>query len=95
MHGLAAGALQEVVDAGDDEQFVPMLLQVEEALVGVHHLLQVDVLVHHVREGILGVILLVDARQFLDAALVLHDDGGEDAAREVASVGDEVDGCAS
>ena len=70
-----------------------MLLQVEEALVGVHHLFQVDVLVNQEGEGILGIILLIDARQFLDAAFVLHHDGGKDAAWKVAAVGNEVNGC--
>ena len=91
MNGLAAGTLQQIVDAGDDEQLVPVLLQVEEALVRVHHLLQVDVLVNEEGKGILRIILLVDARQLLDAALVLHHDGREDAPGEVAAVGDEVD----
>ena len=87
---LSAGTLQEVVDAGDDEQLVAVLLQVDEALVGVDHLLQVDILLHDVDEGVLGVVLLVDAFELLKRHLRLHHQCGEDAAGEVAPVGDEV-----
>ena len=89
--GLAAGTLQQVVDARDDEQLVAVLLQVDEALVGVDYLLQVDVLVDDVREGILGIVFFVHAADFLESYLGLHDDGGEDAAGEVTTIGDEVD----
>ena len=90
VHGLSAGTFQQVVDAGDDEQLVAMFFQVEKAFVGVDHLLQVDVLVHHVGKRVAFVVLRVDTVQLLDAALVLDDDGREDAPRESAPVGDEV-----
>ena len=89
--GLAAGTLQQVVDARDDEQLVAVLLQVDEALVGVDYLLQVDVLVHDVRERILGIVFFVHAADLLECYLGLYDNGGEDAAGEVTTIGDEVD----
>ena len=89
--GLATGTLQQVVDARDDEQLVAVLLQVDEALVGVDYLLQVDVFVDDVREGILGIVFFVHAADFLESYLGLHDDGGKDAAGEVTTIGDEVD----
>ena len=67
-----------------------MLLQMDEALVGIHHLLQVDVLLYDVREGIFGVILFVHTDDFFQRHFGLHDNGGENAAREVATIGDEV-----
>lgn len=54
MDSLSAGAFQEVINAGNDKQFVAMLLQMDEALVGVYHLLQVDILLHDVGKGSLA-----------------------------------------
>ena len=64
-----------------------------QALVGIHHLLQVDSLIHIVGE--LGIIveLLVTCHDLLDRLVGLHYFCGEDAAGEVATVRDEVDGC--
>ena len=59
MDSLSAGAFQEVINAGNDKQFVAMLLQMDEALVGVYHLLQVDILLHDVGKGIFGVIFFI------------------------------------
>ena len=50
MYRCAACALQEVVNAGYHEQLVTMFLQMEQALVGVHHLLEVDRILNHVYE---------------------------------------------
>lgn len=90
MDSLSAGAFQEVINAGNDKQFVAMLLQMDEALVGVYHLLQVDILLHDVGKGIFGVIFFIHADDFFQGHFGLHHNGGEDAAREVAAVGDEV-----
>ncbi len=70
MDSLSAGAFQEVIDAGNDKQFVAMLLQMDEALVGVYHLLQVDILLHDVGKGIFGVIFFIHADDFFQATLV-------------------------
>ena len=40
MDSLSAGAFREVINAGNDKQFVAMLLQMDEAFIGIHHLLQ-------------------------------------------------------
>ncbi len=90
VHGLSAGAFEEVVDAGDDEQLAAMFFQMDEALVGVHHLLQVDVFLDDVDERVAGIVFLIDAFDFLERHLGLDHECGEDAAREVAAVGDEV-----
>ena len=45
LNSLAYGTLQQIVDAGGDEQFVAVFLYIDKRLVGVHHLLQVDGLV--------------------------------------------------
>ena len=94
MDSLSAGAFQEVINAGNDKQFVAMLLQMDEALVGVYHLLQVDILLHDVGKGIFGVIFFIHADDFFQGHFGLHHNGGEDAAREVAAVGDEVNAIA-
>ena len=44
-------AFQEVVYAGRDEQLTAVFLNVDECLIGVHHLLQVDGLVAIVGES--------------------------------------------
>jgi len=52
---MAYSAFQEVVYAGRDEQLTAVFLNVDECLIGVHHLLQVDGLVAIVSEGISSV----------------------------------------
>ena len=41
MYCLSACTFQQVVDTGNDEQFVAVLFQVDKTLVGIDHLLQV------------------------------------------------------
>ena len=60
-------------------------------LIRVHHLLQVDGLVAVVREGGIAVEVLVCLYDVLGRRLGADDGGAEDAAGEVATVGDEVD----
>lgn len=43
MYCLSACTFQQVVDTGNDEQFVAVLFQVDKTLVGIDHLLQVDI----------------------------------------------------
>ena len=64
-----------------------------QALVGIHHLLQVDSLIHIVGELGILVELLVTSHDFLDWLVGLYHFCSEDAAGEVATVRDEVDGC--
>ena len=63
-----------------------------QALIGIHHLLQVDCLIHIV--GKLGILveLLLTCNDFLDRLVGLHHFSSEDTAGEVATVRDEVDG---
>lgn len=44
MDRLSACPLQQVVNARDNQQFIAMLLQMNQTLVGVHHLLQIYIL---------------------------------------------------
>ena len=90
MDSLSAGAFQEVIDAGNDKQFVAVLLQMDEALVGVYHLLQVDILLHDVGKGIFGVIFFVHADDFFQGHFGLNHKCGEVSAREGAAGGGEV-----
>ena len=64
-----------------------------QALVGIHHLLQVDCLIHIVSKLGILVELLVTCYDFLDWLIGLYHFCSEDTAGEVATVRDEVDGC--
>ena len=64
-----------------------------QALVGIHNLLQVDCLIHIVGELGILVELLVTCHDFLDRLVGLYHFCSEDATGEVATVRDEVDGC--
>ena len=88
---LAACALQQVIYYGDDEQFAFDLLEVDEAFVRVHDLLQVRVLARNEGERVVAIILLVEAHDFFQLNLAVQIRRGEDAAREAAAHRDEVD----
>ena len=63
-----------------------------QALVGIHNLLQVDCLIHIVGELGILVELLVTCHDFLDRLVGLYHFCSEDATGEVTTVRDEVDG---
>ena len=50
MYGCAAGALKQVIYAGNYQQLVTMLLKMQQALVGVYHLLKVYLLLNHMHK---------------------------------------------
>ena len=91
MNGLSAGTFQQVVDAGDDEQLVTVFLQMQQAFVGIDYLFEVDVLVHDVYERVFCIVLLVHADNLVQGNFRFNNDGGEDAARKISPVRDEVD----
>ena len=91
MDSRAAGTLQEVVDARYHKQFVIMLLQMDKTLVGVYHLLQVNLLLNHMHERIGLIILAVYLVKFLNIDGVLYDYGSEYATGKVTAIRDEVD----
>ena len=91
LDSLADGALQQVVDAGGDEQLLTVLLDMYQRLVSVHHLFQVNGLVAVVGEGGILVEVLVGLDDVLYRGGCLDDGRTEDAAGEVATIGDEVD----
>ena len=93
MDSLSAGAFQEVINAGNDKQFVAMLLQMDEAFIGIHHLLQVNVLFHDKCKGIFGVVFFIHTDDFFQSHFGLYYDGSEDTAREVTPVGDKIYFC--
>ena len=62
--GLPAGAFQQIINHGDNQQFIFILLQVNEALVSVDHLLQIRILVYDERKRMVIIIFLVDALDF-------------------------------
>ena len=90
MYGLSARTLQQVVDHGDDQQFIVDALQVDQALIGIHHLLQIRILVGNEGKVMVIIILLVDACDFAQVDLAIQIHRSEDASREVAAHRDEI-----
>jgi len=64
---------------------------VDKTFVGIHHLLQVERLVAVVGEGGLAVEVLIGLDNLIGIGLGADDLRTEDAAGEVAAIGDEVD----
>ena len=91
MNRLPAGTFQEIVDAGGDEQVIALLIQMDEAAVGVDDLLQVDGLAREIGERIFVVVLLVKIFQRTERHAVLQHDSGEDTASEISVTRDEED----
>ena len=91
MYGCAAGTLQQVVYARYNEQFVTVLLQMDEALVGVHYLLQVYRLLNNMHERIGLIVLTVYLVELINIDGVLDNCGSEYAACKVTAIRDEVD----
>ena len=91
LDSLTGSALQQVIDHGDDQQLIAMLLDVDDTLVRVHHLLQVRVSVHHEGEGRILVEILVELLDFLDLQVALRIGRDEDAPREITAHRQEID----
>lgn len=92
MYGLSRSALEKVVDDGSDKEFVAVALRMDETFIGVDHLLEVDGAVHIVRERGIAVEVAIEVGDFFFGSVASDDLCGEDAARKVAAIGDEVDG---
>ena len=90
MDSLTACPFQQIVDAGHYQKFVAVFLQMDEALVGVHHLFQVDVLFHDVSERIFRIVFFVHFDNLFQLYLCLYHEGGEDAAREITAIRNEI-----
>ena len=67
-----------------------MTLSMDEALVGVDHLLHVDRFVDVVREGRFTIEVAIEAFDFFDGRITLNNLRGKDATRKVATIGYEV-----
>lgn len=91
MYSSAAGALEQVVYAGNHKQFVIVLLQMDKALVGVYHLLKVNLLLNHMNKRVGFIILTVNLVEFIYIDSVLYNHGSEYATGKVTAIGDEVD----
>ena len=90
MYGLSAGSFQQVVYAGDDKELVAVLFQMDKAFVGVDNLLQIDVLVDDMREGVFGIILFIHADNLFQRHFGLYHDSGKDAAGKITAIRDEI-----
>ena len=56
---LSAGSFQQVIDHRSDEQLILDLLQIDQTLVGVDHLLEVGSTIRDKGKRMIGIILLV------------------------------------
>ena len=91
MHCLSACAFQQVINHRDDQQLVVDTLQMDQALIGVDHLLQVGILIGHERKVMIVVILLVKASYLGDVLVAIQVHRRKDTAREVATHRDEIE----
>ena len=89
LHGLTNGALQEVVNAGNHEELILVLLYIDHGLVGVDHLLEVGTLSDEMGEGGILVVVGIDLLHLFQGLVALRIGGDEDAARKAAALGDE------
>ena len=89
LHGLADGSLQEVVDAGNHQELVFVLLHIDKGLVGVHHLLHVGTLRDEMCEGGVLVVVGIDALHLFKWHVAPRVGCDEDAAGETAALRDE------
>ena len=90
MHRLTTGTLQQIVHTRNNHQLITMLFQMDETLVGIHHLLQVDVLIHNVNKLILGIVLFIHTHQFIQSHLTLYDQSSKNTTREITTIWNEV-----
>lgn len=91
MYSRAAGALEQVVYARDNKQFVIVLLQMDKALVGVYHLLKIYLLLNHMHKRVGFIILTVNLVEFIYIDSVLYNHGSEYATGKVTAIGNEID----
>ena len=68
-----------------------MLLQVQQALVGVNHLLKVYLLINHMNKRILSIILTVNAVQLLNVNCILYHNGSKNTTGKVATIRYKID----
>ena len=90
MQGSATGPFKQIIYARDNHQFVVILLQMQQTLVGVHHLLEVDVALDDMRERIVLVIICIQMYQFIDGQLISYHQRSEDATRETSTIRYEI-----
>ena len=87
----SASPFQEIIYARNYQQFVTMFLKMQQALVGVNHLLKVYLLLNNMYKRVSLIILTVYLVEFIDINGVLDDYGSEYAACKVTAIRDEVD----
>ena len=80
MHSLSTRTLQQVVDHGDDQQFIVDALQVDQALIGIHHLLQIRILIGNESEVVVIIILLIDTCDLAEVNLAIQIHRGKDTS---------------
>ena len=92
MYGLPRGAFEQIVDNRDDEQFLVVLLEVQEAFVGVDNLLQVGHLVGEERKVVVVVIRVVQVFEQLYFDGAVEVERSENTSGEIPSDRNEIDG---
>ena len=91
LDSLSHGSFQQIVDNGGHKHAPLANVNVHQALVCIHHLLEVDGLVAHMGERRMGIILLIGLHNALVNHRMPNDAGTEDATGKVATLWYEVD----
>ena len=90
MHSSAGSALEQIVDYRDDKKFVFFLDEVDDALVGVHHVFQVGHLVGNEGEAMVVVVLLIEFAHHFELYVKVEISVAQDSSREAAAHRDKV-----
>ena len=80
MHSLSTRTLQQVVDHGDDQQLIVDALQVDQALIGIHHLLQIRILIGDEGKVMILIIFLIDTCNLAQVDLAIQIHRGKDTS---------------
>ena len=92
MNGIAGGSFHHIVDDGSNEQFVVDSFQLEQALVGVQHILQLHLPVGNEGEVVVVVVVLVELTHHVEVNIAFHLYGSQQSAGKRAQHGNEVNG---
>ena len=86
MYSLSTCSFQQIVNAGNDEQFVTVFFQVDKAFVGVDYLLQVDILFYDVCERIFCIVVLIHFYDFVQLYFGFDNDCCKNTSGKISSV---------
>ena len=80
MYSLSARTFQQIVNHRDDQQLIVNTFQVDQALIGIHHLLQIRILIGDESEVVVIIIFLIDTGDLAQVNLAIHIHRGKDTS---------------